>query len=86
MTVTAADILTAATIPKYLEGRWDVLSKVLNVDLEAPSVMEGIQVDAIEGGNVNYAFRITFPNLDGNGSGSGDNNRTIFLKQVRDME
>ncbi len=77
MTVTAANILTAATVPAYLEGRWDEISTALQVDLEAPSAVEGIEVEAIQGGNVNYAFRVTLANL------GGDNKKkTIFLKQV----
>lgn len=78
MTVAAADLLTEATVPRYLEDRWDDISRALQVDLEAPSAMEGVTVTAIQGGNLNYAFCVTFPNLKGGGNGK----RTLFLKQV----
>lgn len=57
MTVTAAEILTAETIPKYLESRLDNLKGVIDS-------LDGIQVSTIAGGNVNYAFCIKL----GNGS------------------
>ena len=63
MTVTAAQILTAETIPNYLKDRLD--------ELKVIDTVEGIKVDAIQGGNVNYAFCITL----GNGN-------TVFLKQA----
>jgi 5-methylthioribose kinase len=64
MTVTAAQILTTETIPKYLEDRLDELKGVIDT-------VEGVKVEAIQGGNVNYAFCITL----GNG-------KTVFLKQA----
>jgi 5-methylthioribose kinase len=57
MTVSATQILTAETIPKYLEERLGELKGVVDS-------VEGIQVKTITGGNVNYAFCITL----GNGS------------------
>lgn len=72
MTVTAAEILTAETVPKYLQERWEEVShKIGDTSLS----LEGVQVKAIQGGNVNYAFCITLQ--DG---------KTIFLKQVRSGE
>jgi hypothetical protein len=73
-----ATILTASTIPKYVEDRWDQISNALEVDLEAPSAVEGMEVQPILGGNVNYAFRLSLANLDGDHV-----KKTLFLKQVR---
>jgi 5-methylthioribose kinase len=68
MTVTAAKILTADTVPKYLEERWDEITKEMGTDSLS---LDGVEVKAIQGGNVNYAFCIVLQ--DG---------KTIFLKQV----
>ena len=70
MTVTESKILTAETVPKYLEERWAELSAKIGTS----ESLEGVQVKAIQGGNVNYAFCITLKN-----------GKTIFLKQVRDV-
>jgi hypothetical protein len=70
MTVTAANILTVETVPKYLEDHWDEITKGIGGSCDSLS-LEGVQVKAIQGGNVNYAFCITLQ--DG---------KTIFLKQV----
>jgi hypothetical protein len=71
MTVTEGKILTADTVQKYLEDRWEEVSPAIFGDV--PVSLEGVQVTAIQGGNVNYAFCITL-----------SNKRTIFLKQVSD--
>jgi len=73
MTVTAAEILTAESVPQYLKDRWDSdLAKVLGGG-SAEEALAGIEVGAIMGGNVNYAFCIRLPSLD---------NKAIFLKQA----
>ena len=51
MTVTKAKILTAETIPKYLESHLTSLNGVVDA-------LDGIKVTPIAGGNVNYAFCI----------------------------
>jgi 5-methylthioribose kinase len=71
MTVTTAKILTAETVPKYLEEHWDQIIKSMDDGDNGSWSLDGVQVKAIQGGNVNYAFCITF--ADG---------KTIFLKQV----
>lgn len=75
MTVTAAKILTAETVPKYLEERWEELSKSVVGSDGVPLSLENVKVNAIQGGNVNYAFCITLK--DG---------QTIFLKQVGESD
>lgn len=73
MTVTAAQILTVETVTEYLKEKWDEgIGKALG-GASADTALEGIDVGAIEGGNVNYAFCIRFPGLD---------NKAIFLKQA----
>jgi 5-methylthioribose kinase len=73
MTVTAAEILTAETVSEYLKEKWDEgIGKALG-GASADTALEGIDVGAIEGGNVNYAFCIRLPGLD---------NKAIFLKQA----
>jgi 5-methylthioribose kinase len=75
MTVTAAEILTAETVPQYLKDRWDSegLGKAVGGGNSAEEALEGVEVNAIMGGNVNYAFCIRLPGLD---------NKAIFLKQA----
>jgi len=75
MTVTTAEILTAETVPQYLKDRWDSegLGKAVGGGNSAEEALEGIEVSAIMGGNVNYAFCIRLPGL---------NNKAIFLKQA----
>jgi hypothetical protein len=68
MTVTATKILTTDTVPKYLEERWDEITQEMGTDSLS---LDGVEVKAIQGGNVNYAFCIILQ--DG---------KTIFLKQV----
>eukprot|EP00980_Cylindrotheca_fusiformis_P022879 scaffold9857_cov127-Cylindrotheca_fusiformis.AAC.25 len=51
MQATPAEILTAETIPKYLESRLDNLAGVIDS-------LDGLQVSVISGGNLNYAFCI----------------------------
>ncbi|KAG7341439.1 5-methylthioribose kinase [Nitzschia inconspicua] len=68
MTVTSAEILTAETVPKYLEERWDEITKNIGDDSLS---LDDVKVHAIQGGNVNYAFCITL-----------NNGQTIFLKQA----
>jgi 5-methylthioribose kinase len=68
MTVSAAQILTAESIPKYLEEHLDDLKDVIG-DGES---LEGVQVTTIAGGNVNYAFCITLATTG----------KTMFLKQA----
>jgi len=73
MTVTSAEILTAETVPKYVEDRWEEFGKKLDSSGKSASeVLEGITVNAIQGGNVNYAFFVDLPKL----------NKKIFLKQA----
>ena len=73
MTVTSAEILTAETVPKYIEDRWEEFGKKLDSSGKSASeVLEGISVNAIQGGNVNYAFFVDLPKL----------NKKIFLKQA----
>ena len=73
MTVTSAEILTAETVPKYVEDRWEEFGKKLDESGKSASeVLEGITVNAIQGGNVNYAFFVDLPKL----------NKKIFLKQA----
>jgi len=73
MTVTSAEILTAETVPKYIEDRWNEFGKKLDSSGKSASeVLEGITVNAIQGGNVNYAFFVDLPKL----------NKKIFLKQA----
>jgi len=89
MTVTASQILTTESIPKYLEERWgqdDFLyanNNCANTILSADQAVKGMKVDTIQGGNVNYAFCLELPslfhlNLNNNGGGDdnngGDNN------------
>lgn len=64
MTVTDAQILTAETVPAYLKAHLDELKDVIDS-------LDGVQVSAITGGNVNFAFCIKLAN------GS-----TLFLKQA----
>mmetsp|Transcript_289 Transcript_289/g.712 ORF Transcript_289/g.712 Transcript_289/m.712 type:complete len:408 (+) Transcript_289:215-1438(+) len=79
MTVTTAKILTVETVPSYIKDHWSgeggigkaVVSTTDVVDAE--TAIKGIDVSAIQGGNVNYAFRIKLPAL---------NNKIIFLKQA----
>lgn len=72
MTVTASQILTTETVPDYLKDHWDDIGKALGSDNTLAS-LEGVEVTAIQGGNVNYAFCIRLPNL---------NNKAVFLKQA----
>jgi len=72
MTVTAAQILTTESVPDYLKDNWGDIGKALGSD-DAAKSLEGVEVTAIEGGNVNYAFCIRLPALDG---------RAVFLKQA----
>jgi 5-methylthioribose kinase len=68
MTVTAAKILTAESIPKYLEEHFNEMKDVIG---DSNDSLEGVQVATIAGGNVNYAFCITLKN-----------GKTMFLKQA----
>ena len=93
MTVKAGEILTAETVPKYLEERWESeqLAKAIFgvsddddddderasasaiLTLTAEEALKGIQVNIIQGGNVNYAFCIELPALA---------NKKLFMKQA----
>mmetsp|Transcript_76 Transcript_76/g.181 ORF Transcript_76/g.181 Transcript_76/m.181 type:complete len:404 (+) Transcript_76:125-1336(+) len=72
MTVTAAQILTTETVPDYLKDNWKDIGTALGSE-DAAVALEGAEVTAIMGGNVNYAFCIRLPSLE---------NRAIFLKQA----
>ena len=72
MTVTAAQILTTDTVPDYLRDNWAEIGASLGSE-DAAVALEGVEVTAIQGGNVNYAFCIRLPGLD---------DRAIFLKQA----
>lgn len=74
MTVTAGQILTAETVPAYLKDQWEDLGigKALDCTTTAEEALEGIVVNAIQGGNVNYAFCIELPALA----------KKVFLKQA----
>jgi 5-methylthioribose kinase len=61
----AAEILTIETIPAYLGTRLNALKGVVD------SVDSVVKVEAILGGNVNYAFCITL-----------DDGMKVFLKQA----
>ena len=80
MTVTNAKILTVETVPSYIQDHWigeGGIGKAVmsgSSEVNAETAVKGIEVSAIQGGNVNYAFRIKLPALNG---------KTIFLKQVR---
>ena len=67
MTVTEGKILTADTVPQYLEERVTELSAVIG----SKDDLKDVKVSAIQGGNVNYAFCITL-----------QSGKTIFLKQA----
>ena len=69
MTIESAQILTVETIPSYLASRLHDLKGVID------SVDDIQSIEAIVGGNVNYAFCITLVNKD-------DNNAKVFLKQA----
>ena len=77
----AAEILTAETIPAYLQEHcWDdlqdkvpALQSLRPTDLSSSSVLT---VTPIAGGNVNYAFCLTFATTANN------NTTTVFLKQA----
>jgi hypothetical protein len=71
MTVSTGQILTVDTVPKYLVDKWSSIIQDSDLKDIALTNEKDIQVTAIQGGNVNYAFCITLPNQ-----------RTIFLKQV----
>lgn len=68
MPVESAKILTAETVPAYLEGHMDKLKGVFSSDGKEVN----LKATAIQGGNVNYAFCITDQN----------SSRTVFLKQA----
>ena len=78
-------ILTIESIPNYLKDNLELLGVSIDCNdigmaVEDAIVKEnGIEVTTIQGGNVNYAFCIKFPFLNG-GNGNG---KTVFLKQVR---
>jgi hypothetical protein len=87
MTVTTAKILTVETVPSYIKDNWGcgigkaVVGQGDNINAEsllhdADAAIQGIDVSAIQGGNVNYAFRIKLPAI---------NNKVVFLKQVKYM-
>eukprot|EP00934_Nitzschia_sp_Nitz4_P002764 Nitzschia sp. Nitz4//scaffold209_size42451//5293//6785//NITZ4_007354-RA/size42451-augustus-gene-0.1-mRNA-1//1//CDS//3329541688//2754//frame0 len=64
MTVTEGQILTAEKIPAYLSERLNALKGVVDS-------VEGIRVEPIQGGNVNYAFCVIL-----------DDDTKIFVKQA----
>mmetsp|Transcript_37732 Transcript_37732/g.42231 ORF Transcript_37732/g.42231 Transcript_37732/m.42231 type:complete len:428 (+) Transcript_37732:78-1361(+) len=77
MTVTAADILTTESIPKYLEQVWGLPDFTFtNASTVATTTddnaLQGMKVETIQGGNVNYAFCIELPALK----------KKMFLKQA----
>ena len=74
MTVTAAQILTAETVPQYLQDRWESegIGNTLGATGSVEESLEGVEVQAIQGGNVNYAFCIRLPSID----------KVVFLKQA----
>jgi 5-methylthioribose kinase len=61
-------ILTAETVPAYLEGHAD---KLQGIFATKDSKLK-LNATAIQGGNVNYAFSVTEETLS----------RTVFLKQA----
>jgi len=71
MTIETAQILTVESIPTYIGNRLEALKGVVE------SVESIIKVDAIQGGNVNYAFCITLQDTTGSSS-----TKKIFLKQA----
>lgn len=73
MTVTSAQILTAESVPQYLKERWESDLSAKLGGASADTALEGVTVQAIQGGNVNYAFCIRLPAL---------NDKAIFLKQA----
>lgn len=68
MTVTAANILTAETVPAYLQGHADKLQGIFSTK---DSKLK-LNATAIQGGNVNYAFCVAEQALS----------RRVFLKQA----
>ena len=64
-------ILTVESIPNYLKEHWELIGLSSNTSKE--EALKGIEVTTILGGNVNYAFCIKFPSMNG---------KTVFLKQV----
>jgi hypothetical protein len=79
MTVTTAKTLTVETVPSYIREHWDgddgIGKSVMSTAAAAAAAttsLDGIEVSAIQGGNVNYAFQIKLPAV----------NKTVFLKQV----
>ena len=71
MPVTKAQILTVETVPSYLLERVDKLGEDCSF-LSSKDVDDELDVKAIVGGNVNYAFCIT----------SKTTGKTIFIKQA----
>ena len=69
MTVTEAKILTAETVPAYLEDHLDHLEDVLGAKDSSKKLFKAT---TIQGGNVNYAFCVT----------EESSSRTVFLKQA----
>lgn len=65
MTVTEGKILTAESIPKYLEDHLNDLKDVIDD-------VKDVKVTPIMGGNVNYAFLLSF----------NEGKTTLFLKQA----
>jgi len=74
MPVTAGQILTAETLLAYLKDQWEDLGigKALDHPNPADKALEGIKVETIQGGNVNYAFCVELPALA----------RKVFVKQA----
>ena len=69
MAVTEAKILTAETVPAYLEDHLDQLKDVLGAK---DGTKQLFKANTIQGGNVNYAFCVT----------EETSSRTVFLKQA----
>ena len=65
-------ILTVESIPNYLKEHWELIG-VSSKTSKVEDAVKGIEVTTILGGNVNYAFCIKFPSMNG---------KTVFLKQV----
>ena len=67
MTVTDAKILTAETVPAYLDSHMDKLQ-----DLGIAKATTNWKATTIQGGNVNYAFCVT----------EESSQKTVFVKQA----
>lgn len=79
MTVTSGQILTAETVPAYLMERfdqWEAVATKLGITKEDTT----LTATAILGGNVNYAFCVTWTSPSTTPSTTAAS--TIFVKQA----